>query len=171
MVLTQDWVYYMFRGTSEPMLIGASLWAIDRHLEGRRGQAFVLGVAASLIRPEAWPFIGLYALWLWVAEFRRPAARRLVIVGLALLPVLWFVPPWVGSGQPFLAASHAKDYNGHLGSRPVARGAAPGPGPAGAAGADRGRGRRGHRAGGRSATGWCWRWPARSPAVGRSSSR
>jgi hypothetical protein len=40
--------------------------------------------------------------------------------------VLWFGPPWVGSGQPFLAATHAAEYNGHLGSDPfrtvVARG-------------------------------------------------
>ena len=33
--------------------------------------------------------------------------------------MLWFVPPWIGSGQPFLAASHAKDYNGHLGAHPL----------------------------------------------------
>jgi hypothetical protein len=114
--LTQDWVYYMFRGTSEPMLIGTCLWAIDRHLDGRRGSAFVLGVAASLIRPEAWPFILAYAIWLWP---REPRLRALVIVGLLSIPFFWFVPPWIGSGQPFLAASHAKDYNGHLGKHPL----------------------------------------------------
>ena len=32
-VVTQEWFYYMFRGTSEPMLIACALWAIDRHLE------------------------------------------------------------------------------------------------------------------------------------------
>jgi hypothetical protein len=119
-VLTQDWFYYWQRGTSEVVLIGASLWAIDRLLDGHRTQAFVLAVAAGLIRPEWWPFIGLYALWLW---FRDPAFRswpmRLVLLGgLFVLPFLWFVPPWVGSGQPFLAASHAAEYNGHLGSDP-----------------------------------------------------
>src|SRR5579859_5618077 len=65
-VLTHDWVYYMFRGTSEPMLVATSLWAVDRHLAGRRGSAFVLLVAASLIRPEAWPFLLAYGVWLWV---------------------------------------------------------------------------------------------------------
>jgi hypothetical protein len=120
-VLTQDWFYYFFHGASEVVLIGASLWAIDRLLEGRHAQAFVLAVAASLIRPEWWPFLGLYALWLW---FRLPAwrtvrMRLLILAGLALIPVLWFGPPWVGSGQPFLAASHAAKYNGHLGSSPL----------------------------------------------------
>jgi hypothetical protein len=114
-VLTQEWSYYMFRGTSEPMLVGLSLWAVDRHLDGKRGTAFVLGVGAALIRPEAWPFIGLYGIWLWL---REPRLRVLVIVGWASIPVLWFGPPWVGSGQPFLASVHAKDYNGHLGKHP-----------------------------------------------------
>jgi hypothetical protein len=114
-LLTQDWVYYMFRGTSEPLLVGTSLWAVDRHLSGRRGSAFVLGVAASLIRPEWWPFILAYGFWLWR---REPRLRALVVVGWLSIPFFWFVPPWIGSGQPFLAASHAKQYNGHLGSSP-----------------------------------------------------
>jgi hypothetical protein len=127
-MLTQDWFYYFFHGTSEVVLIGASLWAVDRFLEGRHGQAFALAVAASLIRPEWWPFIGLYALWLWFAvpEFKNLVPRLAILSGLALIPVLWFGPPWVGSGDPLLAASHAAKYNGHLGSNPfrtvVARG-------------------------------------------------
>ena len=115
-VLTQDWVYYMFRGTSEPTLIAASLWAIERHLSGRRGQAFAFAVAAALIRPEAWPFLGLYGIWLWRSD---PRLRPLLAAGFASVPLLWFVPPWIGSGQPFLAASHAKSYNGHLGKHHV----------------------------------------------------
>ena len=114
-VLTQEWAYYMYRGTSEPMLIAWALWAIDRHLAGRYTQAFLFAVAASLIRPEAWPFIFLYAIWLWR---REPRLRLLLVVGLVSIPFFWFVPPWIGSGQPFLAASHAKDYNGHLGTHP-----------------------------------------------------
>jgi hypothetical protein len=114
-LLTQEWFYYMFRGTSEPTLVGASLWAIDRHLDRRYGTAFVLGVVASLIRPEWWPFVILYAAWLW---FRQPRLRVLLLLGLFSIPFFWFVPPWIGTGQPFIAASHAKDYNGHLGSDP-----------------------------------------------------
>ena len=117
-VLTLDWPYYFLRGTSEVVLIGLTLGAIDRLLAGRRAQAYALAVAAGLIRPEWWPFIGLFAVYLW---FRDPAwrtvkARLFILAGLALLPFLWFVPPWIGSGDPFLAASHAASYNGHLGS-------------------------------------------------------
>jgi hypothetical protein len=99
------------------MLIACALWAIDRHLERRYGWAFVLGVALGLMRPEAWPLVFLYGAWLW---FRHGSVRMrvLVVLGLFSLPFFWFVPPWIGSGQPFLAASHAADYNGHLGSNP-----------------------------------------------------
>ncbi len=114
-VVTQEWFYYMFRGTSEPMLIACTLWAIDRHLERRYGWAFVLGVATGLIRPESWPLLIVYAAWLW---FRVPRLWILLVLGLLSLPFFWFVPPWIGSGQPFLAASHAADYNGHLGKYP-----------------------------------------------------
>ncbi len=117
LLLTQDWFYYMFRGTSEPMLIGLSLWAIDRGLARRFGLAFVLGVGASLIRPEAWPFILAYAAWLGWRD-RRPWVWGALAVGLFAIPFFWFVPPWVGSGSPFLAAQHAKAYNGHLGAHP-----------------------------------------------------
>jgi hypothetical protein len=117
-VLTQDWFYYFLRGTSEVILIGASLWAVDRLLDGHRTQAFLLAVAASLIRPEWWPFIGLYALWLWFRdpEFKTPGKRLLIVAGLAAIPFFWFVPPGVTTGQPFLAATHAAAYNGHLGT-------------------------------------------------------
>ncbi len=115
LLLTQDWFYYMFRGTSEPMLIGLSLWAVDRHLAGREWFAFVLGVGASLIRPEAWPFIVVYAGWLGARD-RRPLVWAGLLVGLLAIPFFWFVPPWIGSGSPFLAAQHAKAYNGHLGT-------------------------------------------------------
>ena len=82
-VLTQYWPYYFLRGTSEVVLIGVTLGAIDRLLDGRRAQAFVLAVAAGLIRPEWWPFIGLYALWLW---FREPALAQLACTGCSSLP-------------------------------------------------------------------------------------
>jgi len=115
-VITQDWWDEMFRGTSEPMLIATALWAVLAHLDGRRGWAFSLGVATSLIRPEAWPLIIVYAGWLW---FKEPRLRVLIASGLFAIPFFWFAPPWIGSGQPFLAAVHAEEYNGDLGGHPL----------------------------------------------------
>jgi hypothetical protein len=114
----QAWYYYFLHGTSEAILVGVTVWVVDRILDGRHAQAYLLMVAGGLIRPEWWPFIGLYGLWLWFRhpDFRSPAMRMLLLAGVAVQPVGWFVPPWVTTGQPFLAASHAADYNGHLGS-------------------------------------------------------
>lgn len=116
LVLTQQWGYYFFRGTSEPLLAATSLWAVERHLAGRYGVSFVLAVATGLMRPEAWPFIAVYAAWVWVCQTRL---RALVLAGLATIPLLWFGPPGLESGQPLLAAVHASEYNGHLGSDPL----------------------------------------------------
>jgi hypothetical protein len=117
------------------MLIGTSLWAIDRHLDRAYASAFLLGVATALLRPEAWPIVVVYAIWLWIREPLPPAGRSasglrqpdrasvirlrvLIVAGLLAVPVGWFVPPWISTGHPLLAATHAHQYNGHLGSHP-----------------------------------------------------
>jgi hypothetical protein len=116
LLLTLDWWQYMLRAASEPLLVAAILWAILAHLDGRRGSAYVLGVAAALVRPEAWPFLGLYGLWLLI---REPRLRLLVIGGAIVIAVGWFVPPWIATGDPFGASTHAASYNGHLGRHPA----------------------------------------------------
>ncbi|MGH2915523.1 MAG: hypothetical protein ACRDMX_11095 [Solirubrobacteraceae bacterium] len=116
--LDQAWYYYFLHGTSEAILVGLTVWAVDRLLDGHHVQAYLLACAGGLIRPEWWPFIGVYAIWLWFREpsFRGPGMRLLLLAGLVAQPFGWFVPPWITTGQPFLAATHAADYNGHLGS-------------------------------------------------------
>jgi hypothetical protein len=107
------WSYYFYRGASEPILIACALWAIDRLVAGRHLQAWWFGVALGLMRPEAWPFLLIYGLWLF---WTFPHLRVWVVLGLIAQPVGWFVPPWISTGQPLLAATHASEYNGHLGA-------------------------------------------------------
>jgi hypothetical protein len=95
-------------GNSEAMLAGLALWAFERHLDGRRDHALYLGFAGALLRPEVWPFLGIYGIWLW---FKEPRLRvRLIVLG-ALIPALWFLPEWWGSGNPFRAGSRANNPN------------------------------------------------------------
>lgn len=115
-LLTDQFTSLAWRGASEPFLLACVLWAVERHLAGRRGTAFWLGVAAALIRPEAWPFLGLYVLWRWRQTDRRE--RALMLGGLLLIPLLWFGPPGL-IGEPFSASSHASSYNGQTGSDPA----------------------------------------------------
>ncbi|MGH2764263.1 MAG: hypothetical protein ACRDLD_17060, partial [Thermoleophilaceae bacterium] len=95
-------------GNSEPMLAAIVLWAFERHLDGRRDHALVLGFLAALMRPEAWPFLGLYGLWLW---FREPRLRLRLVAFAALIPALWILPEWWGSGDPLRAGARANAPN------------------------------------------------------------
>ncbi len=93
-------------GYSEGMLVALVLLAVERHLDGRRREALALGFAAGLLRPETWPFLGLYALYVFV---RDPRARPLATGLMGLLPVLWLGPELWGAGDPLRAASRAQD--------------------------------------------------------------
>jgi hypothetical protein len=110
LALEDVFVYHYSRGNSEGLLAAAVLWAIERHLDGRPRDAFLLGVAAGLLRPELWAFVAVYGLWLVLARRReRPEWRTpaLVAGGGVLLLVLWFVPEYIGSGNLLRAASRA----------------------------------------------------------------
>ena len=75
---------------SDPMIVALCLGAIDMQLSRRYRWAFAFWMLASLGRPEAWPFLGLYAIWAWRAV---PSMRRFLVGGIALLLVLWFGIP------------------------------------------------------------------------------
>lgn len=93
-------------GYSEGLLIAFVLFAIERHTDDHHGQAFALGFGAAMLRPEVWPFIGLYGLWLL---WREPKHRVLVLGLGAATAALWLGPEWWGSGQPLRAASRATE--------------------------------------------------------------
>ncbi|MDQ6810434.1 MAG: hypothetical protein M3Z95_00865, partial [Actinomycetota bacterium] len=83
-------------GYSEGLMTALVLIAVDRHLDGNRRQAFAVGFLPALDRPEIWLFWGPYGLWL---AWKDPESRRLVLGLFALIPVLWFLPEYWGSGQ------------------------------------------------------------------------
>jgi hypothetical protein len=103
-LMSTDFLRDVMLGYSEALAVGMVLLAIDRHLEGSRRQAFAVAFFAALDRPEIWPFWGLYGLYLW---WRDPGAAKLVIGLFVLVPVLWFVPEYWGSGQFFRGVNHA----------------------------------------------------------------
>lgn len=104
LLLTPLWVRYMAHGNEAPMAIFFLLWGIERHLDGKRNQALILGFLACLLRPEVAPFIGAYGAYLF---WKVPELRKLA-VGLAVaLPIVWLVPEWIGSGNPLGAGQKA----------------------------------------------------------------
>ncbi len=114
--LIQDSVFYVARGASEPIVAALTLWAIDRHLNGSPRVAYFLAFLAALNRPEFSAFLFLYGLYLW---FRVPGSRALVIALLVLVPIAWFGPPKVITGNAFQAASAAAGGKGSPGSAPA----------------------------------------------------
>jgi hypothetical protein len=112
MALGPWWWFNTALGNSEGLLAAAVLWGIAAHLEGRPRPALGLALAAALMRPEAWPFLGLYGLWLWRAD---PGARKLIALAFGAVPLLWFGPDVIGAGGA-IGASHAARANASVGS-------------------------------------------------------
>jgi hypothetical protein len=108
LIISSQFVRTMSLGNSEGLLVACTLWGVERHLDGRYRQAFVLGFLAALLRPEVWPFLGLYGVWLVLID---RGALKLVIAGFALIPALWFLPEWWGSGNLMRAADRAQQPN------------------------------------------------------------
>ena len=73
LLTTYQYVRDSALGNSEALLAALFLWGFERHLDGRRDHALYLGLGCALLRPEAWPFLGLYGLWLFVKRSRAAA--------------------------------------------------------------------------------------------------
>ncbi len=102
----EDYMHYILSAQSDPMIVTLVLAAIDMHLIGRRRLAFAMLVLASLGRPEVWPFLGLYSVWLWL---RVPSARWLIYLGLFVVAFMWFGIPWITNGRPLVSAQLAQN--------------------------------------------------------------
>jgi hypothetical protein len=105
MALSTWWAFNTALGNSEGLLAAAVLWAIVGHLAGRHRAALALATAAALLRPEVWPFLGLYGLWLWRDD---PRSRPAVAVAAVLVPLLWAGPDLLGTPGLFGASRAAR---------------------------------------------------------------
>ncbi len=103
--LTAGWWWHAAVGNAEGLFVALALGALDRALDGRHRVALGLALAAALIRPEAWPFLGAYGLWLWR---RQPDLRPALAAAAAALPALWFLPDLWGSGDLLRSLERAR---------------------------------------------------------------
>lgn len=103
--LTGGWWWQMATGGSEPLFTALVLGAIDQRLSGRDGRALALATAAALLRPELWPFLGIYGLWLWL---RSPRLRPWLAVVAVALPAIWFGAELWGSGDAMRSSQRAQ---------------------------------------------------------------
>jgi hypothetical protein len=114
LLLADQFVRNFALGNSEGLLVALCLWAVERHLDHRRRDAFALIFAAALLRPEVWPLWALYGLWMVAGAWRErpPLTELALLAGSAVaLAVLWFLPEYLGSGDFLRAASRARQAN------------------------------------------------------------
>ena len=91
--------------TSEGLLVLCGILAVERHLAGRHRQALLFGVAAGLVRPEPWPLLLVYGLWM----LRRREIGFLPLAGLGLGTLaIWFVPDLLATGDPLRSSARAQ---------------------------------------------------------------
>jgi hypothetical protein len=91
-------------GYSEGFAAALLLISIDRHIDGKPRQAFVVGFLVALDRPEIWLFWGPYGLWLF---WKDPGARVLVATLAVITPIIWFLPVYLGCGSFSCSVSRA----------------------------------------------------------------
>jgi hypothetical protein len=91
-------------GYSEGFAAALLLIAVDRHLDGRPRQAFLVGLLVALDRPEIWLFWGPYGLWLF---WRDPGMRAWVAASAILVLACWFLPVKLGCGSFTCSVSRA----------------------------------------------------------------
>ena len=101
-----SYLHYILSAESDTMIVSICLAAIDAHLSGRRRWAFWLWWLGALGRPEVWPYLGIYAVWMW---FSTPTYRRWIVAGVVLQPLLWFGIPGLTSKSFFTAGNNAQN--------------------------------------------------------------
>ncbi|HEY2654282.1 MAG TPA: hypothetical protein VGI55_00745 [Solirubrobacteraceae bacterium] len=109
LLVTVNYAQYWLSAQSDPMLVTLFLLWIDMHLHDRPRLAYGALWLCSLGRPEAWPFLGLYAIYLWW-KHPDPRTRVLAVVGLVTVPLLWFGVPTLTDDRPFVSSSLDEGY-------------------------------------------------------------
>jgi hypothetical protein len=99
-----SYMHQVFIATSDPMVVALVLAAVDAHFARRPRLVLVALLLASLGRPEAWPFLLGYAIWVWRSE---PEMRWLAVAALVAVPAAWFVVPGLTSHSWFVSGDLA----------------------------------------------------------------
>lgn len=105
-LLTAGFVRLSAAGSSEGLLLALALGALLAAADRRPRLALALAAGCCLLRVEAWPFALLAVAWRWRAA--SPGERAALAAGVVAVPVLWFGPEWLGSGDPLRSGDRAR---------------------------------------------------------------
>jgi hypothetical protein len=99
---TGDLIGYSAAGAEPGWVIAFALLGVIAWRDGHERAALACGVACALLRVEAWPFLLAFGILLW------PRHRALLIASAVIVPALWFVPEYLGSGDVLRSGSRAR---------------------------------------------------------------
>jgi hypothetical protein len=113
MTVTEYWKYWI-TAQSDPMMTTVFLLFVDCLIRKRLRWALFFIWLVACGRPEAWPFLILYALWLGRTQWRAGERRSLIWPALALvsIPLLWYGVP-VLCGNSWNVSSQIDKTSGH----------------------------------------------------------
>lgn len=104
-LVTGRFADYAASGVSEGMLLAFALAGLEAARRGRTKTAIGCATACALLRVETWPLLIAAAALTW----RGQPSLRPLLTGLTLLvPVAWFVPEWLGSGDLLRSSDRAR---------------------------------------------------------------
>ena len=103
--LTGSFLGHAASGLSEPMLIAFALVGVASARRGRPRAALACATACALIRVETWPFLLVAGAVTWR---RRPRLRIAVVMAAVLVPLAWFGPELLGSGDLLRSGARAR---------------------------------------------------------------
>ncbi len=104
-LLTAGYAWHGAVGNAEGAALAFGVLAVGLALDDRPRPALAAGAALALLRPESWLLLGAYAAW---AGRRDRALRPWLAAGAAAVLALWFVPEWLGSGDPWRSGERAR---------------------------------------------------------------
>lgn len=113
MTLTEYWKYWI-TSQSDPMMTTVFLLFVDCLIRRRLRWALFFIWLVACGRPEAWPFLILYALWLGREQWRGGRRREMFWTAAALvtIPFLWYGVPVI-CGDSWNVSSHIDKTSGH----------------------------------------------------------
>ncbi len=102
---TGQYLLYAASGMSEGLLLAFALGGAELWRGGHRRGALACAVACGLLRVETWPFLLAAAA---LVGHRHPPARTWLGAAAVAVPLAWFVPEWIGSGDLLRSGTRAR---------------------------------------------------------------
>lgn len=101
----EGWSGFAAAGAEPALVVLSALAGVELWWRDRPRWALACWTGAALLRVEAWPFLLLAAV---VHVRRRPADRVPLIAAGVVVLAAWFVPEWLGSGDPLRSGDRAR---------------------------------------------------------------